>query len=43
MRTAFHKSRLFNDNLEVFAKGFYIKMERRGKEQGSGETERERA
>ncbi len=41
MRTLFYKSRLFNDKLKVIARDFISKMERRGKEQGSGETERE--
>jgi hypothetical protein len=42
MRTAFYKSHLFNDKLEVIARFFCIKTERRGKEQGGGETKCER-
>jgi hypothetical protein len=42
MRTVLYGIHLLIDNSKVDTKGFYIKREERGREQGSGETQRAR-
>ncbi len=41
MRTVLSVIRLFNANLKIVGQHFYIKQKWRGREQDSGETERE--
>jgi hypothetical protein len=41
MRTVLRGIALLNDDLEIVRQHFYIKWKRRGREQDSGETERE--
>ena len=41
MRTVFSGIRLFNDDTQIDRPQFYIKKKWRGREQDSGETERE--
>jgi hypothetical protein len=41
MRTVQRRICLFNDDLKIVGQHFYIKQKQRGREQDSGETERE--